>query len=88
MYKHVSDDNARLSIQSRGEQMYIEHIMAWVKKIVHESWKMSEKTQALIREYYLQENLGQHLQDFLEKARGQYEQITHFYEANSDVLNF
>ena len=26
MYKHVSDDNARLSIQSQGEHMYIEHI--------------------------------------------------------------
>ena len=44
--------------------------------------------QALIREYYPQGNLGQRLQDFLEEARGQYEQITYIYEANSDVLNF
>ena len=46
------------------------------------------KMQALIMEYYPQGNQGQHLQDFLEKARGQYKQITRFYEANSDVLNF
>ena len=70
MYKHVSDDNTRLSIQKRGEQMYIEHITAQVKKIVHESKSMSKKTQALIKEYYPQGNLGQRLQDFLEKARG------------------
>ena len=88
MYKHVLDDNARLSIQSRWEQMYIEHIMIQVKKIVHESRKMSEKTKALIKEYYPQGSLGQRLQDFLEEARGQYEQITRFYEANSNVLNF
>ena len=53
--------------------MYIEHISIQVRKIVHESRRMSEKTQALIREYYPQENLGQCLQDFLEEARGQYE---------------
>ena len=88
MYKQVADSNARLSTQSRGEQMYIDHITVQVWKIVHESWKMSEKTQTLIREYYPQGNLGQHFQDFLEEARGQYEQITYFYEANSDVLNF
>ena len=37
MYKQVTDSNARLSIQSRGEQMYIDHITIQVKKIVHES---------------------------------------------------
>ena len=67
--------------------MYNEHITAQVKKIVHESRKMSEKTQALIEEYYPKGSLGQRLQDFLE-VRGQYEQITCFYEANSNVLNF
>ena len=49
---------------------------------------MLEKVQALIKEYYPKGPLGQCLQNFLEKARGQYEQITRFYEANSDVLNF
>ena len=49
---------------------------------------MSEKTQALIKEYYLRGSLGQRLQNFLEEVRGQYEQIVRFYEANSDVLNF
>ena len=68
--------------------MYINHITIQVRKIVHESRRMSEKPQALIREYYLQGNLGQRLQDLLEEARGQYEQITRFYEVNSDVLNF
>ena len=68
--------------------MYIEHITVQVKKIIHESRRMSEKTQALIREYYPQGNLGQRLQDFLEEARGQYEHITCFYEANSNMLNF
>ena len=87
MYKQVAGFNARLSTRSRGEQMYIDHITIQVKKIVHESRRMSEKTQALIKEYYPQENLGQCLQSFLEEVRGQYEQITHFYEANSDVLN-
>ena len=77
-----------MSTQSRGEQMYIDHITIQVRKIVHESRRMLEKTQALIMEYYPQGNQGQHLQDFLEKARGQYKQITRFYEANSDVLNF
>ena len=67
--------------------MYIDHVTIQVKKIVHESRKMSEKTQDLIKEYYLQRNLGQSLQDFLEEAKGQYEQITHFYEVNSDLLN-
>ena len=58
MYKQVADSNARLSAQSRGEQMYIDHITIQVQKIVHESRKISEKTQALIREYYPQGNLG------------------------------
>ena len=49
---------------------------------------MLEKVQTLIEEYYPNGNLGQCLQDFLKKARGQYEQITHFYEANADILNF
>ena len=88
MYKQVTDSNARLSTQSWGEQMYIDHIIIQVRKIVHESRRMSKKPQALIREYYLQGNLGQRLQDFLEEARGQYEQITHFYEENLDILNF
>ena len=61
MYKQVADSNARLSTQSRGEQMYIDHIIVQVRKIVHESRRMSEKTQALIREYYHQRNLGQRL---------------------------
>ena len=68
--------------------MYINHLTVQVKKIVHESRKMSEKVQTLIEEYYPKDNLGQRLQDFLEKVRGQYEQITRFYEANSDILNF
>ena len=53
IYKQVVDSNARLSTQSRGEQMYIDHITIQVRKIVHESRKMLEKTQALIKEYYL-----------------------------------
>ena len=68
--------------------MYIDHITVQVKKIAHESRKMSKKVQTLIKEYYPKGNLGQRLQNFLEEARGQYEQIMTFYEANSDVLNF
>ena len=70
MYKQIADSNARLSTQSRREQMYIEHITIQVWKIVHESQRMSEKTQALIKEYYPQWDLGQRFQDFLEEARG------------------
>ena len=88
MYKQVADSNAQLNAQSRGEQIYIDHITIQVKRIVHESRRISEKTQALIREYYPQGNLEQRLQNFLEKVRGQYEQIVRFYEANLDVLNF
>ena len=88
MYKQVADSNARLSTQSRGEQIYIDHITIQVQKIVHESRRMSKKTQALLREYYPQGNLGQRLQDCLEEIKRQYEQITRFYEGNSDVLNF
>ena len=88
MYKQVADSNARLSTRSQGEQMYIDHITIQVKKIFYESWRMSKKTQALIIEYYPQGNLEQRLQNFLEEVRGQYEQITRFYESNSDVLNF
>ena len=68
--------------------MYIEHVIVQVKKIIHESWRMLEKVQAMIKEYYSKGSLGQRLQNFFEKARGQYEQITRFYEANSDMLNF
>ena len=68
--------------------MYIEHIIVQVKKIALESQRMSKRVQAMIKEYYLKGPLRQCLQDFLEKARGQYEQITRFYGANSDVLNF
>ena len=88
MYRQVANSSALLSAQIRGEQMYIDHITIQVKKIVHESRRMSEKVQALTEEYYLRGSLGQRLQDFLEEVRGQYEQITCFYEANSDVLNF
>ena len=88
MYRQVADPNARLSAQSQGEQMYINHITIQVKKIIHESRRMSEKVQALIKEYYPRGSLGQRLQDFLEEVRGQYKQVTRFYEANSDVLNF
>ena len=84
----MADSNNQLSAQSRGKQMYIDHITLQVKKIVHESRRMSKKTQALIEEYYPKGSLGQRLQDFLEEVRGQYEQVVHFYEANSDVLNF
>ena len=73
MYRQVVDSNAQLRAQSRGEQMYIDHITIQVKKIVHESRRMSEKVQALIEEHYPQGSLGQHLQDFLEEVRGQYE---------------
>ena len=88
MYKQVADSNARLSTQSLREQMYIDHITIQVKKIVHKSQRMLERVQALIEEYYPKGNLGQRLQDFLEEARGQYKQITCFYEENSDILNF
>ena len=70
MYRQVADSNARLSAQSQGEQMYIDHIIIQVKKIVHESRKMSGKVQALIEEYYPRSSLGQRLQDFLEEVRG------------------
>ena len=68
--------------------MYIDHMTIQVKKIVHECHRMSEKTQALIEEYYPRGSVGQHLQNFLEEVWGQYEQIVRFYEANSDILNF
>ena len=84
----MANSNDQLSAQSRGEQMYIDHITLQVKKIIHESHRMSEKTQALIEEYYPRGSLGQRLQDFLEEVRGQYEQVVRFYEANLDVLNF
>ena len=42
----------------------------------------------MVREYYPTGDLGQRLQNFLEEVNGQYEQITSFYEANFDVLNF
>ena len=58
MYKHISNSNARLSTWNRGEQMYIEHITIQVKKIVHESRKMSEKVQTLIEEYYPKGNMN------------------------------
>ena len=88
MYKHISYFNSRLSTRSRGEQMYIDHVTVQVKKILYESQRISKKVQTLIEEYYPNGNLGQRLQDFLGKARGLYEQITRFYEANSDILNF
>ena len=69
----MTDSNNQLSAQSWGEQMYIDHITLQVKKIVHESRRMLEKTQALIEEYYPRGSLGQRLQDFLEEVRGQYE---------------
>ena len=68
--------------------MYIEHVTVQVKKIAHESRRMLEKVHALIEEYYPKVSLGQCLQNFLKEARGQYEQITCFYEANFDMLNF
>ena len=68
--------------------MYIDNITVQVKKIVHKSRRMSEKVQTLIEEYYPNGSLGQRLQDFLKEVKGQYEQITCFYEANSDILNF
>ena len=61
MYKQVADSNDHLSTQSRGEQIYIDHITIQVRKIVHESQRMSKKIQALIRENYPQGNLGQRL---------------------------
>ena len=70
MYKHISNSNAWLSTRSGGEQMYINHIIVQVKKIVHESRRMSKRVQALIKEYYPKGNLGQRLQDFLEEAKG------------------
>ena len=70
MYKQVVDSNARLNTQSRGEQMYIDHITVQVKKIVHESRRMSERVQVLIREYYPKGSLGPRLQDFFKKVRG------------------
>ena len=70
MYKQVADSNAQLNAQSQGEQMYIDHITIQVKKIVYEFRRMSEKTQALIEEYYPRGSLGQHLQNFLKKVRG------------------
>ena len=68
--------------------MYIDHIAIQVRKIVHESRRISQKAQALVKEYYPIGDMGQRLQNFLEEARGQYEQITSFYEENSDVLNY
>ena len=50
--------------------MYIDHITFQVKKIVHESQRMSKKVQTLIKEYYPKDNLGQHLQDYLKEAKG------------------
>ena len=88
MYKHVLDSNARLNAQSQGRQMYIDHIAVQVRKIVHESQRMVEKAQVLVKEYYPTSTLGQCLQDFLKEARRQYEQIMCYYKANSNVLNF
>ena len=68
--------------------MYIKHITIQVKKIVHESRRMSERVQGLIKKYYPKGPLGQRLQNFLEEARGQYEQLMCFYKVNSDILNF
>ena len=61
MYGRVVDSNDQLSAQSQGEQMYISHITIQVKKIVHESRRMSKKTQALINEHYPRGSLGQRL---------------------------
>ena len=53
--------------------MYIDHITVQVKKIVHESRRMSERVQVLVEEYYPKGPLGQRLQNFLEEAIAQYE---------------
>ena len=66
MYKQVVDSNACLSTQIKSEQMYIDHITIQVKKIVHESRRMLEKVQVMIKEYYPKGPLGQRLQNFLE----------------------
>ena len=58
MYKQVANSNTRLSTQSRWEQMYIDHITIQLKKIIHESRRMSEKVQTLIEEYYPEGSLG------------------------------
>ena len=58
MYKHISYTNTRLRTQIRGEQMYVEHITVQVKKIIHESRRMSKRVQALIKEYYPKGPLG------------------------------
>ena len=86
MYKQVANSNARLSTQSRGKQMYNDHITVQVKKIVHGSRMMSERVQVLTEKYYPKGPLRQRLQDFLEKARGQYEQITSFLRNPKFVL--
>ena len=70
MYGQVAESNDQLIVQSQKEQMYISHITIQVKKIIHEFYRMSEKTQALIEEYYSRVSLGQRLQDFLEEVQG------------------
>ena len=69
MYKHISNSNAWLSTRSGGEQMYIDHITVQVKKIVHESRRMSEQVQTLVEEYYPKGNLGQCLKTYWKKLR-------------------
>ena len=86
-YKQVVDSSTWWEVENQGRQLYIEHLTTQVKKIVHESRRMAKKTEALLKRFMPTAHLKQQLLDFLEKARGQYNQIMCFYEKNSNMLN-
>ena len=87
VYKQAVDSSTWWEVENQGRQLYIEHLTTQVRKIVHESRRMAEKTEALLKKFMPIGHFEQQLLDFLEEARGQYNQIMCFYEKNSDMLS-
>ena len=54
---------------------------------MHEVRRTTEEIKKFLKQINLVESYEQQLLNYLEEARGQYEQIMCFYEKNSSVLN-
>ena len=83
----VERDREAWKAQCLTRQLYTQHTIKQIYKVIHKAHDMLEKAEALYRDVIPTGKNGQWLVNFLKEARNHYEQIKVFYGYNCNILN-
>ena len=83
----VEKDKEAWKAQCLARQLYIQHTIKQIYKVIHKAHDMFEKAKTLYQEVIPTGKNEQRLVNFLEEAKDHYKQVKTFYGCNYNMLN-